>query len=60
MDNTVHLGVFDTTVGEVMADGDWLRLANGSALVEAIGDVMKKEYSNHFRYILKLVCVLIY
>jgi hypothetical protein len=60
MDNTVNLGVFDTTVGEVMADGDWLRLANGSALVEAIGDVMKKEYSNHFRYILKLVCVLIY
>ena len=52
MDNAVYLGVFNTTVGQVKPDNDWLTLANESALVEAIGDVMKKNYSNHFRYVL--------
>jgi hypothetical protein len=52
VDNAVYLGVFNTTVGQVKPDDDWLTLANESALVEAIGDVMKKNYSNYFRYVL--------
>jgi hypothetical protein len=53
MDDEVQLGVFNTTVGEVKPDHDWLKLTNESALIEAIGDVMRKTYSNHFRYILQ-------
>ena len=36
----------------VMPDDDWFRLANETALVKAVSDVMTKNYSNHFRYIL--------
>ena len=51
-DGAVYLGEFDVTHGRVMPDDDWFRLANETALVKAVSDVMTKNYSNHFRYIL--------
>lgn len=51
-DGVVYLGVFDVTLGRVMPDDEWLRLANETTLVKAIGDLMTKNYSNHFRYLL--------
>ena len=48
-DNAVYLGVFNSTLGQVIPDVNWPKLVNHSALVDAVADIIRKDYSTHFR-----------